>query len=326
MAVIIRDAEDRDYKQAAILYAQPALMYPQTGIFTGTEQFKASFDPQSLLTPELFKHYRNGQKGFGLFVAEKDGELVGICCHINEPLRDSGTSEQLEMQYIEILAVDEKYRGQGIGSLLLNEFERRAKLQGFNTVSLDVMKHNVGAVELYNKKGYETVITIQDRLLDKKAPDKTASGLSITFAKAADWPSFQAFQAAMAMPASKTLLRFFDESTKGKIRDRNHFEQMLKSNQILMASNQNGLAGYAEFEAQTSDSADREPKTLCILHRLVARQPEIMKALLEQTINHSHALGYKGVRAFSMAADHDRENLLASAQFKPFRLYMAKSI
>jgi ribosomal protein S18 acetylase RimI-like enzyme len=65
--------------------------------------------------------------------------------------------EQPNSFYICALAVFEKRRGIGIGSVLLRAAERMAASQGFNTLSLIVFEQNVGALKLYQRVGYEEV-------------------------------------------------------------------------------------------------------------------------------------------------------------------------
>jgi ribosomal protein S18 acetylase RimI-like enzyme len=59
--------------------------------------------------------------------------------------------------YICALAVFEKQRGQGIGSILLAAAERQALTLGFDTISLIVFEQNAGALRLYERTGYVEV-------------------------------------------------------------------------------------------------------------------------------------------------------------------------
>ncbi len=57
------------------------------------------------------------------------------------------------MLYIDVLAVDEKYRGQQLGSRLLNRVEVEAKSMGASLSHLDTFDWQ--AKEFYLKQGYE---------------------------------------------------------------------------------------------------------------------------------------------------------------------------
>ena len=65
--------------------------------------------------------------------------------------------EQPNSFYICALAVFEKRRGQGIGSILLRDAERKALAYGHDTISLIVFEQNVGALSLYERTGYVEV-------------------------------------------------------------------------------------------------------------------------------------------------------------------------
>ena len=58
---------------------------------------------------------------------------------------------------IDALWVDDPYRGQGIGTRLLREFEREAKENGASAVFIEAYDWNVG---FFRKNGYETVTGI----------------------------------------------------------------------------------------------------------------------------------------------------------------------
>ena len=57
--------------------------------------------------------------------------------------------------YMAGIAVDEKFRGQGVGSLLLNKGIKVARKMGCERVVLDVALDNLGAKRLYEKIGFE---------------------------------------------------------------------------------------------------------------------------------------------------------------------------
>lgn len=65
--------------------------------------------------------------------------------------------EQPNSFYICALAVFEKRRGQGIGSTLLRDAERKARALGLESLSLIVFEQNVGALGLYERTGYVEV-------------------------------------------------------------------------------------------------------------------------------------------------------------------------
>ncbi len=56
--------------------------------------------------------------------------------------------------YLDSLAVHPDFRGQGLGTLLLEEFGRLAARAGWRKLSLLVEEHNGGARKLYERLGY----------------------------------------------------------------------------------------------------------------------------------------------------------------------------
>jgi len=105
------------------------------------------------------------------YVCEKNNAIVGAVI-IYPIFRESSSGthsgnpsifdplNKLEQQvigslYINALAVYEKHRNLGIGSLLLDFTEKLAKSGEFNTVSLIVADSNVSAIRLYQNRGYK---------------------------------------------------------------------------------------------------------------------------------------------------------------------------
>ncbi len=55
--------------------------------------------------------------------------------------------------YLQAIAVDKELRGDGIGSVLMDYFEERARGSGSARVSLDVSAKNAGACRFYERRG-----------------------------------------------------------------------------------------------------------------------------------------------------------------------------
>ncbi len=78
-------------------------------------------------------------------VAIHDNKVVGVArLHFNSP-------EEAQVRY---MAVDERYRGKGIGSKMLQMMEKMALNRGAVKIILDAREN---AVEFYRKNGYEIV-------------------------------------------------------------------------------------------------------------------------------------------------------------------------
>lgn len=87
----------------------------------------------SILEPELF------------LVAYCNGELSGYICGF---LSRSGCA------HVASIAVKKALRHKGLGSVLLNEFERRSKQLGAHCVELEVSVLNTDAIKFYKSRGY----------------------------------------------------------------------------------------------------------------------------------------------------------------------------
>ena len=55
--------------------------------------------------------------------------------------------------YLQFIAVDEALRGDGVGSILMESFEERARASGSTRVSLDVSAKNEEALRFYERRG-----------------------------------------------------------------------------------------------------------------------------------------------------------------------------
>jgi ribosomal protein S18 acetylase RimI-like enzyme len=118
-----------------------------------------------------------------LVVAEEDGELVGLLAlrlQSGFPAAALAGLRRLARQtvrpwhwprlligqallthptppdalYIDVLAVAERQRGRGLGTALLAEAERYARLNGWREIGLHVSVHNSAARRLYTRQGF----------------------------------------------------------------------------------------------------------------------------------------------------------------------------
>ena len=119
--------------------------------------------------------------------AEKGGEVVGMSSSFSGvqhrefsegPLKKAAVRSAVRMKivrtlfsplwrilesipnddfYIQGIAVEPQLRGKGIGSVLMNDLESRARLNGSLRLSLDVSAKNKGAQKLYEKLGMVVV-------------------------------------------------------------------------------------------------------------------------------------------------------------------------
>ena len=55
--------------------------------------------------------------------------------------------------YLQAIAVDRELRGDGVGSVLMDSFEKQARASGSTRLSLDVSARNEGACRFYERRG-----------------------------------------------------------------------------------------------------------------------------------------------------------------------------
>ena len=80
-------------------------------------------------------------------VAELDGQIVAYAC----------VWISFDEADVANIAVDEKFRGLGIGTKLFAEIIRQVKLRGVNAITLEVRVSNTAAIKLYENFGLKSV-------------------------------------------------------------------------------------------------------------------------------------------------------------------------
>ncbi|MCA0757450.1 GNAT family N-acetyltransferase [Paenibacillus sp. N4] len=88
--------------------------------------------------------------------AELDAPLAARPGREGDTYAGSGITVEAEAgeYYLDAIAVEERYRKQGIAKALIAAFERRGRLEGYDTVSLIVEQDNKSAYSIYSKLGY----------------------------------------------------------------------------------------------------------------------------------------------------------------------------
>ncbi|WP_286415772.1 GNAT family N-acetyltransferase [Myroides odoratimimus] len=74
-----------------------------------------------------------------------------------------------DVVYVDAIAVDENFRGLGVGKMLLEEVEKLALEHHARYVSLDVIKENPRAKKLYEQIGF---VEVKYNELDERTSDK----------------------------------------------------------------------------------------------------------------------------------------------------------
>jgi ribosomal protein S18 acetylase RimI-like enzyme len=149
MSIVIRPASEADIEDISRLFEQGDAWHRQ-------------YLPQLFRQPDLPGRDREHLQGMllceeaVLFLAEQDGERVGMVNVLINQSRDIPILVPRRYAVIDHVIVDERCRRQGIGQALVEAAEAWARQQGIQDVELNVFEFNQGAIALYEKMGYAT--------------------------------------------------------------------------------------------------------------------------------------------------------------------------
>ena len=94
---------------------------------------------------DFFREMRNELAAY--VVGELDGQIVAY----------AGAWVSFDQAEVMHVAVDEKLRGQGIGTLLFGELIKTVKARGATSITLEVRPSNTAAIKLYESFGLKSV-------------------------------------------------------------------------------------------------------------------------------------------------------------------------
>lgn len=87
------------------------------------------------------------------YVAEADGVVAGVLELMKRHV-ESPSHVTKDILFISTMAVDEKYRGHGIGHCFFDTIRQIREEQGFDAIELQVNARNRRAYEMYKKCGF----------------------------------------------------------------------------------------------------------------------------------------------------------------------------
>ena len=143
MEVIVRLPRLQDYERVSQIMDQ----VQQLHVEWRPDVYKPA---RPLITMDLFEAIL---KDGNWYVAEADGVVVGILelmkRHVESPAQVTK-----EVLFISTMAIDEKYRGKGIGHLFFEKVKQLKQEKGYDTIELQVNAKNRLAYEMYRKYGF----------------------------------------------------------------------------------------------------------------------------------------------------------------------------
>ena len=143
MEVIVRLPRLQDYERVSKIMDQVQQLH--------VEWRPDVYKPASpLITMDMFEAILKNENWY---VAEADGVVVGVLELMKRHV-ESPAQVMKDVLFISTMAVDEKYRGKGIGHLFFEKVKRLKQEKGYDTIELQVNAKNRLAYEMYRKYGF----------------------------------------------------------------------------------------------------------------------------------------------------------------------------
>lgn len=143
MEVIVRLPRLQDYERVSKIMDQVQQLH--------VEWRPDVYKPASpLITMDMFEAILKDENWY---VAEADGVVVGVLELMKRHV-ESPAQVMKDVLFISTMAVDEKYRGEGIGHLFFEKVKRLKQEKGYDTIELQVNAKNRLAYEMYRKYGF----------------------------------------------------------------------------------------------------------------------------------------------------------------------------
>ena len=143
MEVIVRLPRLQDYERVSKIMDQVQQLH--------VEWRPDVYKPASpLITMDMFEAILKDENWY---VAEADGVVVGVLELMKRHV-ESPAQVMKDVLFINTMAVDEKYRGKGIGHLFFEKVKRLKQEKGYDTIELQVNAKNRLAYEMYRKYGF----------------------------------------------------------------------------------------------------------------------------------------------------------------------------
>ena len=143
MEVIVRLPRLQDYERVSKIMDQ----VQQLHVEWRPDVYKPA---RPLITMDMFEAILKDENWY---VAEADGVVVGVLELMKRHV-ESPAQVMKDVLFISTMAVDEKYRGKGIGHLFFEKVKRLKQEKGYDTIELQVNAKNRLAYEMYRKYGF----------------------------------------------------------------------------------------------------------------------------------------------------------------------------
>ncbi len=155
MNITIRNAEIKDYESIENILIQVHRMHVEwrDDIYRMNDEINS------------FEHFSEIIADNTYIVAEADGQIVGVLYYFYKTT-DIPIMTKRKTIYVDTMAVEENYRGKGIGTAMFDTVREIALKEGCTHIELQVNAKNTAAQQMYKKYGFSHKNYVLDMKLD----------------------------------------------------------------------------------------------------------------------------------------------------------------
>ena len=144
MDIVVEVPKIEDFKRVNELAVQVHEMH----VTWNSDIFKSV---EEVINKEYFENLIKNEE---IYIAKVDKEIVGyIIFNIKE--KENPSMRYRKQLNIDAICVDERYRGKGIGTKILESIKEIAKTRGCTDLYLTVNQENENAIKVYEKFGFK---------------------------------------------------------------------------------------------------------------------------------------------------------------------------
>lgn len=126
------------------------------------EDLKKLWGDGNLPTQKYFINgIKSGRQEFWVMEDEEDNALIGEL-HIFWDSEDKDEANGINRAYLCAYRIKEKYRGKGLGRILMNRVIQRIKDKGFEEATIGVYEDSEELIKMYNSCGFDEYIKTKD--------------------------------------------------------------------------------------------------------------------------------------------------------------------
>ena len=151
-------------KAAVLRWAEPKDMKAVLGLIQELADFEKEPEAVVISEDDLLEHAFGEHPKFQCFVAEKQGQVVGMALFYQRYSTWKGPTFHLED-----LIVTQKERGTGLGKALYTKFIAYAEAQGVKRIEWVVLDWNTHAVNFYENSGADVLEDWRTVQMDQSA-------------------------------------------------------------------------------------------------------------------------------------------------------------